>query len=162
MANSSIINSAKNKIIKEIIKDDLIVQVIDSPDITSPEKLINSHIFNFHQNPETLQKVITFITVQVHIPDSVLRNHTYVQPQVEIWIISHVDHMTVNNIPKITSNRNDYLSELLDEKLNGRADFGIGKLMLTCNIEGAYQKNYLYRKMLFETTDLNTSLCEME
>ena len=39
MANSSIIKRAKNKIIKEFIKDKDIVQAINSSEITSPEKL---------------------------------------------------------------------------------------------------------------------------
>ena len=45
MANSSIIKRAKNKIIKEFIKDKNIVQAINSSEITSPEKLKGTHIF---------------------------------------------------------------------------------------------------------------------
>ena len=77
----------------------------------------------------------------------------------EIWIISHVNHMKVDNIPKVTDNRNDYLSKLIDRKLNGKPDYGIGKLRLIVNIEGSYQQDYVYRKMIFEGLDLNNSLC---
>ena len=70
MANSSIIKTAKNKIIKEFIKDKDIVQAINSSEITSPEKLKGTHIFDYHQNPNTINTVQTFITVQVHIPQS--------------------------------------------------------------------------------------------
>ena len=70
--------------------------------------------------------------------------------------------MVVDNIPKITDNRNDYLSKLIDNKLNGRSDFGIGELKLLSNIEGSYQKDYVYRKMVFECSDLNDSLCDDE
>lgn len=169
MANSSIIRLIKNKIIKEFIKDADIVQAIDSSQIDSlkPEKLINTHIFDYHQNPYTLNTVDTFITIQVHIPQvtaSQVRftNKCFVSPIIEIWIVSHQKHMIVNNVPKITSNRNDYLSELIDKKLNGRSGFGIGKLELTSNIEGNYQADYLYRKLTFQATDLNNSLCEDE
>ena len=164
MANSSIINTAKNKIIKEFIKDKNIVQAIDSPIINpkTPEKLVGTHIFNYHQNPNTLNDVNTFITVQVHIPQSFYESTTFIYPTVEIWIISHERHMIVDNIPKVSDNRNDYLSELIDKKLNGKSGFGIGELKLLCNIEGSYQQDYVYRKMVFGGTDLNNSLCSKE
>ena len=68
MANSSIIGKAKNKIIREFIKDKNIVDAIDSDTISSPEKLIGTHIFDYNQNPNTINSVCTFLTVQVHIP----------------------------------------------------------------------------------------------
>ena len=70
--------------------------------------------------------------------------------------------MNVDNVPKVTENRNDYLSRLIDERLNGRDDFGIGKLKLISNIEGSSQKDYLYRALVFQGLDLNDSLCEFE
>ncbi len=161
MANSSFIGKAKNKLIKEFIKDESIVKAIGSS-ITSPEKLVGTHIFNYHQNPNTITTVDTFITVQVHIPKSFYGDSVFVKPTIEIWIISHEKHMEVNNIPKVTDNRNDYLSNLIDEKLNGRSDLGFGKLTLLSNVEGSYQQNYVYRQMIFEGTDLNNSLCKDE
>ena len=102
----------------------------------------------------------------MHIPQSFSYNRNsssiYVKPTIEIWIISHEQHMVVDNVPKITANRNDYLSILIDNKLNGRSDIGINSLTLTSNIEGCYQQNYLYRKLVFEGTDLNDSLCDDE
>ena len=164
MSNSSIIGIAKNKIIKEFIKDNEIVTAINSKTVDSskPEKLIGTHIFNYHQNPFTINTVQTFITVQVHIPTQYYTMTTYIKPTVEIWIISHENHMIVDNIPKVTDNRNDYLSKLIDKKLNGKSGFGIGELILTSNVEGSFQQNYLYRKMVFQATDLNNSLCKEE
>ena len=158
MANSSFIGKAKNKLIKEFIKDESIVKAIGSS-ITSPEKLVGTHIFNYHQNPNTLTTVDTFITVQVHIPKSFYGDTVFVKPTIEIWIISHYEHMRVDNIPKIKSNRNDYLSMLIDKELNGK-NYGYGGLTLTLNIEGSFQSDYAYRKLCFATTDLNRSLCE--
>ena len=166
MANSSIIREAKNKIIKEFIKDKDIVAAIDSSKITKPEELINTHIFDYNQNPHTLNEVGTFITIQVHIPYSYYEDYRssdkFVKPNIEIWIISHEKHMIVDNVPKVTQNRNDYLSELIDNKINGKSGFGIGKTMLLSNIEGAFQQDYLFRKMIFQCTDLNWSLCNDE
>ena len=129
MANSSIIESVKNKVIKEFIKDKEIVQAINSPTvpIDSPEDLINTHIFDYNQNPNTINTVATFITVQVHIPYTHGQT-AFVKPTLEIWIISHEKHMIVNNIPKVKSNRNDYLSRLIDTKINGKDGYGIGRM----------------------------------
>ena len=168
MANSSIIREAKNKIIKEFIKDPEIVAAIDSSKVKpdEPEKLIYEHIFDYNQNPHTLNDVRTFITIQVHIPYSYYEDYRssdkFVKPTIEIWIISHEKHMRVDNIPKITQNRNDYLSELIDNKINGKSGFGIGQTKLLSNVEGAFQQDYLFRKMIIECLDFNWSLCEEE
>lgn len=164
MPNSSIIKKAKNKIIKEFIKDADIIEAINSNKITKPEELINTHIFDYNQNPHTLNEVGTFITIQVHIPETYHNDYkssiARVKPLVEIWIISHERHMAVDNVPKVTQNRNDYLSELIDNKINGKTGIGIGETILLSNIEGSSQQDYLYRKMLFRCIDLNWSLCE--
>ena len=168
MANSSIIRKAKNKIVKEFIKDQAIIDAINSSEVkpNEPEKLINTHIFNYNQNPHTLNKVGTFITIQVHIPQGYYNDYnastTRVKPTIEIWIISHEKHMVVDNVPKVTQNRNDYLSELIDNKINGKSGFGIGETTLLSNIEGAFQQDYLFRKMIFQCVDLNASLCKDE
>lgn len=168
MANSSIVRKAKNKIVKEFIKDQEIVAAINSSKVKSnePEKLIGTHIFNYNQNPHTLNMVGTFITIQVHIPQSYYNDYsasiTRIKPTIEIWIISHEKHMTVDNVPKITQNRNDYLSELIDNKINGKSGFGIGETILISNMEGAFQQHYLFRKMIFQCVDFNWSLCEDE
>ena len=165
MANSSIIRKAKNKIVKEFIKDQDIIAAINSSTVqpNEPEKLINTHIFNYNQNPHTLKIVGTFITIQVHIPQSYYNDYnasaTRVKPTIEIWIISHEKHMNVDNVPKVTQNRNDYLSELIDNKINGKSGFVIGETILLSNVEGAFQQDYLFRKMIFQCTDLNWSLC---
>ena len=166
MANSSIIRKAKNRIIKEFIKDKDIVAAINSSEVKSnePEKLINKHIFDYNQNPHTLNIVGTFITVQVHIPQNFYTDYRestiHVKPTIEIWIISHEKHMVVDNVLKVTQNRNDYLSELIDNKINGKSGYGIGDTMLLSNVEGSFQQDYLFRKMIFQCLDLNWSMCE--
>lgn len=160
MANGLIISNIKNKIIKNLISDEDFVKAIEPFDIKNTEDLIDKYIFTYNQNPYTIKHSGTFITIQVHLPDEYeIRNTVFVKPTVEIWIISHFQHLKVTNIPKVRDNRNDYISYLLDEKLNG-ADYGIGTLKLKSNIEGSYQEDYLFRKMTFVTKDLNNSLCD--
>lgn len=168
MSNSSIIRKAKNKIIKEFIKDKSIIDAINSSEVkpNEPEKLIGKHIFDYNQNPHTLNKVGTFITIQVHIPEPYYGGYhssaIHVQPRIEIWVVSHERHMIVDNVAKITQNRNDYLAELIDNKINGKDGIGIGKTKLLSNVEGAFQADYLFRKMVFQCLDLNSSMCEDE
>jgi hypothetical protein len=163
MANSGIVGKSKYKIIKELIKNPDIINAIGSNiSASTPEQYINKHIFNYHQNPFTIKEVMTYITIQIHIPRIEDKNKTFAKPTVEIWVISNERHMNVDNVPKITMNRNDYLAELIDRQLNNRSGFGLGKLMLVSNVEGALQNDYLYRRLIFECTDLNPSLCEVE
>ena len=161
MANSSSIVNLKNKVIKDLITDERIVTAIDSSEYKIAEDLVNTHIFDYHQNPFTLDKSITFLTIQVHIPEAFHyeSNAIFLKPTVEIWIVSHYEHMRVNNIPKVKCNRNDYLSILIDENLNGKS-YGYGGLTLAINEEGTFQSDYSYRRMTFVTTDLNNSRCE--
>lgn len=164
MANSFIVGDAKNKIIKDFIKDDAIIKAIDPVGINlkNSEELINKYIFNFSQNPHTINDVKTFITVQTNITNRHFANNRYVDSAIEIWIISHEEHMIVDNVPKVTENRNDYLSRLIDNKLNGSYRFGVGRLELAQNVEGAIQQDWLYRKLVFEVVDVNNSYCNME
>lgn len=169
MANSSLISDLKNKVIAEIINDEELFYAIDSPDVKDFEdadNLINKNIFRFNQNPEILDTVKTFLTVQVNIIDS-YRDNRYVNIDLIIKIYSHYNHMIVDNIQKVVDNRNDYISILLDSKFNGRYSIGDGKneiplwkgLHLYSNVEEVFQKDYLYRTMIFTTKDLNDSLC---
>lgn len=173
MANGTIITDLKNAVIKEIINDDMLFYAIDSSevdDIENADELVNKNIFTYHQNPDAVLKADTFLTVQVHIPKSYSRNKVLISPTLEIWIISHQRHMKVKNIPKIIDNRNDYISKLLDKKFNGRNVIGgssnsknnlhlCGSLKLISNTEGAFSSDFLYRRMIFETVDVNDSIC---
>jgi hypothetical protein len=173
LANSTIVSDLKKAVIKEIVNDDMFFHAINSPDISDVEfadELIGKNIFTYHQNPETITKVGTFMTLQVHIPKTFGRSKVLIAPTLEIWIISHQDHMKVKNVPKVTDNRNDYISMLLDKKFNGSSVLGgssnsknnlhlCGRLKLISNTEGAFSPEYLFRRRVFETVDINDSVC---
>lgn len=162
MANSYCIGNLKNKIIKELIKDSDFINAIGSQTVplNTPEKYIGTHIFDFNQNPNTINDVMTFIAVTVNIPRLFDNGDVFIKPEIEFYIVSHERHMVVDNIPKVRQNRNDYISQLLDLKFNGRSNFSIGTLKLRSNVEGTIQQSYLYRRMVFECLDLNDSLCD--
>ena len=81
MANSSIIGRAKNRIIKDFIKDIDIIQAIGDENVTSVENgedLIGTRIFGYGQNPNTINEVGTFIMILVHIPNAITSTYTFV------------------------------------------------------------------------------------
>lgn len=158
MANSTSISEFKEKIVNAIMCDDTLFYAFDTNDCENGGDLLNTHIFKYNKNPYTITETITFMTVMVHTKakDS---SGFYVIPTLEIWIYSHNDHMKMN--PRITKdNRNDYISMLIDEKFNGSTEYGgIGTLRLSSNTEGTYNEKFLYRRMIFETKDINDSVC---
>lgn len=159
MANSSAVSEIKERVITAMTKDDAIVNAFGADDIENGGDLIDTHIFRYNKNPETIDRVLTFVTVMVNITVNDY-NKTRVIPTLEIWIYTHNDHMDMG-LKDIRDNRNDYMSRLLDDKFNNTYEYGgVGKLTLKYNDEGAYNSKFLYRRMVFETTDLNDSLCE--
>lgn len=171
MPNSSIVEDIKVKVQNELLHDELIIKTIDAQDVEGDDvsELINTHIFTFAQNPNMIVSSGTFLTIQVHVPQFVSvsqssnpANFKWVHPVLEIWIISHNQHMRVDNLPRIRANRNDFLAQLIDEKFNGRSGFGYGQLFLQMNIEGVHPDNsdYLYRRLLFVTKDLSQGVCK--
>ena len=159
MANSDIVSSMKEKVISAITHDDTLFAAIDAPECENGGDLINTHIFRYNKNPNTITNAITFLTIMVHVNQREFTKK-FVNPTLEIWIYSHNDHMDIRNIPKIKDNRNDYISKLLDDMFNGSDSYGgIGKLALTSNTEGTYNEKFLYRRMFFETIDVNDSMC---
>lgn len=159
MANSSSISEMKEKVVNAIMHDDTFFYAFDADDCENGGDLINTHIFKYNKNPNTITGAITFMTVMVHTK-SRDKNGTFVTPTLELWIYSHNDHMKMN--PRITKdNRNDYIAMLLDDMFNGSTEYGgIGKLQLMSNTEGTYNEKFLYRRLLFETVDISDSLCE--
>lgn len=158
MANSTSISEFKERIVKAIAKDETLFYAFDAKDCENGGDLINTHIFKYNKNPETITETITFMTVMVHTKARD-RNKTFVTPTLELWIYSHKDHMNMDF--RITKdNRNDYISMLLDDKFNGSTEYGgIGKLQLISNTEGTYNQNFLFRRLIFETVDINDSTC---
>lgn len=163
MANSTSISEFKERVVDAITHDDTLFYAFDAKDCENGGDLINTHIFKYNKNPETITESITFMTIMVHTKpiSREKREYTFIIPTLEIWIYSHNDHMKMD--PEITKdNRNDYISMLLDSKFNGSDKYGgIGKLLLTLNQEGTYNQKFLYRRLLFETMDVNYSFCEM-
>lgn len=158
MANSTSISDFKKNVIDAITNDDTIFYAFDAKECENGGDLIGTHILTYNKVPDTVTEVSTYMTIMVHTKARD-RNKTFVTPTLEFYIYSHYKHMKMDR--KITKdNRCDYLSMLIDDMFNGSVEYGgIGKLHLTLNTEGVYNKDFLYRHLVFETIDVNDSFC---
>lgn len=158
MANGMIISDLKKRVIDAITHDDTIFYAFDAEDCENGGDLKETHIFTYNKIPETIDIVGTYMTIMVHTK-SRDRNKTFVTPTLEVYIYSHYSHMKMDR--KITKdNRCDYLSMLLENMFNGSTEYGcVGELKCILNQEGTYNKDFLYRHLIFETVDINSSLC---
>lgn len=176
MANSEFITQFKQKVKNEIINDPLMVHAFGSPNYDpedldfSGEDVGDNHIFTWNRNPDVVTESITFMTILVNT--AVKRyDNKWMIPKLEIWLYTHDEHMKLDpkDFPGIAANRNDYLSQLIDLKFNGRNILGgetdkdkirlVDDLLLTTNTEGVTIGNFAYRHMIFETKDMNSSMC---
>ena len=161
MANSTSISEFKERVVKAICNDDTLFYAIDAKDCENGGDLINTHVFKYNKNPQTITETVTFLTIMVHTKARG-RSGTFVTPTLEIWVYSHYNHMKMDY--KITKdNRNDYISMLLDDKFNGSTEYGgIGRLQLMSNTEGTFGDDFLCRRLIFETVDISDSFCDKE
>lgn len=158
MANSTSISEFKKRVIDAITHDDAIFYAFGAEECENGGDLIDTHILTYNKIPETVEEVATYMTVMVHTK-SRDRNGTFITPTLEFYIYTHYEHMKMDR--KITKdNRCDYLSMLIDDMFNGSTEYGgIGQLKLTLNAEGTFNKDFLFRHLIFETIDLNNSMC---
>ena len=178
MANSRIIERLKQSVVRQLINNNEIVDVIDSPDKNnedwSPYYLINSKetlemgftpaIYTSYKFPETINKNITFLCVLINETHGDDNN---IIVDLHIVIFTHKDHMMLDD-PSIPSNRNDYLSILIDEALNGKSliydekNIFLGRIKLLSNIEDAHDNNFLMRHLIFRCYDINRNYCDSD
>lgn len=156
MAMSREIAEYKRKIMSSIINSDEIVAAINAEGITidNSDELIDNNIFSYDRVPDTEEEVSTYITIQVDIP-RIEKGNVFRNVVVLIRIITHQDIMKMTGTSN--GNRIDYISAQLDELLNGRSDFGWGKLSLSSNVEWSVDYKHRCRVMQFSVNDLNVA-----
>ena len=159
MANSTCISELKNHVMDMIIHNNALFQAFDAKECETGSDLKGTHLFTYNKIPDTAAEPATYMTIIVNIKEQE-KNRTFITPTLEIWIYSHYKHMSMDK--EITDdNRNDYISMLLDKMFNGSDTLGgIGNLTLILNEEGKSDKEFLHRHLIFQTTDINNSLCE--
>lgn len=166
MANSSIVITAKNKIMSDLQNDEKILEFLGVTDEEIEDDIVYKRLFPFYYVMDVQEEVKSYICVEVLIEkqNSIglqrtnLRNSLYNYPKIIFTIICHQDDMQLD-MAGVSGTRADNLACLIDEKYNGKDGFGYGKLMLKSNIPGSINETFRYRQVIFDTVDIDDNLC---
>ncbi len=164
MAKSKCIRQFKNKIMSELSQDSEIVNALGlNPDEDSDD-LVWHRLFPHMFVPQTESEVRSYILVEIDIPERRTRygssqSDIWVHPTIVFYVLTHQEDMHMNMVGE-SGTRMDYLAELIEEKYEGRKDFGVGTLQLKSDTAGSVNTTYRFRQLVFETVDLDDSLCE--
>lgn len=154
MAKSKCIRQFKNKIMSELSQDDEIVNALGLNDDESPDDLVWVRLFPHMFVPSTEQIVKTYILVEIDIPERRSRygssdSNIWVHPTIVFYVLTHQEDMHMNMVGE-SGTRMDYLAELIEEKYEGRQDFGAGVLQLKSDTAGSVNTTYRFRQLVFE------------
>ena len=164
MRKSSCIRAWKNKILGELSQDDNIIDALGLNEGESPDDLVWNRLFPHYYIPETQEEVKTYILVEIDIPERRSRYgnndvNIWVYPTIIFYVLTHQEDMHFSMVGE-SGTRMDYIAELIEEKYQGRDDFGVGVLQLKSDMAGSVNTTYRFRQLVFEAVDLDSGLCE--
>ena len=164
MSKSSCIRAWKNKILGELSQDDNIIDALGLNEGESPDDLVWNRLFPHYYIPETQEEVKTYILVEIDIPERRSRYgnndvNIWVYPTIIFYVLTHQEDMHFSMVGE-SGTRMDYIAELIEEKYQGRDDFGVGVLQLKSDMAGSVNTTYRFRQLVFEAVDLDSGLCE--
>lgn len=164
MSKSSCIRNWKNKIVSELSQDDEIINALGLNPDEDADDLVWHRIMPHMWIPSVESEVKTYILVEIDIPERRTRygsseSNIWVHPVIVFYVLAHQEDMRMNMVGE-SGTRMDYLAELIEEKYEGRQDFGVGTLQLKSDTAGSVNTTYRFRQLVFEAVDLDDSLCE--
>lgn len=159
MAKSKIIRQYKNKIMSELSQDDEIIRGLGLNPDESPDDLVWVRLYPHNYIPQTESEVKSYITVEVNIPQRRLRysensSSIWTHPYIIFRVICHQEDMKLDLVGE-SGTRMDYLAELVEDKYEGRQDFGVGTLSLISDVAGDINNTYRVRELVFEAVDVS-------
>lgn len=158
MPKSKCIREWKNKIVSELSQDDEIIHALGLNDDESPDDLVWKRIFPHYFVEKTESEVKTYLLVEIDIPERRTRygssdSNIWVHPTIVFYVLTHQEDMHMDMVGE-SGTRMDYLAELIEEKYEGRQDFGVGTLQLKSDVAGSINNTYRYRQLVFEAVDV--------
>ena len=154
MTTTNEITAYKAQLISSIVNNKKIVEAIDSHAESyvpgQGDTLINTNVFPMLRIPDIAEDAATYIGVEVDILKPNDKNSSFHRWQVTIWVMSHRDHIFMQNTG---FSRLDYISDELRLMLQDSLDYGFGVLNLTSNITTFLNEKYTYRQLKFSTDD---------
>ena len=157
MGKSSCIRSWKNKIVSELSQDDEIINALGLNPDEDPDDLVWYRIFPHYFIPQTEESVRSYLLVEIDIPERRTRyggseSNIWVHPTIVFYVLTHQEDMHMNMAGE-SGTRMDYLAELIEDKYEGRQDFGVGTLRLKSDTAGSINNTYRFRQLVFEAVD---------
>lgn len=154
MPKSKCIREWKNKIVSELSQDDEIINALGLNDDESPDDLVWKRIFPHYFVEKTESEVKTYLLVEIDIPERRTRygssdSNIWVYPTIVFYVLTHQEDMHMDMVGE-SGTRMDYLAELIEEKYEGRQDFGAGVLQLKSDTAGSVNTTYRFRQLVFE------------
>lgn len=154
MAKSKCIRQFKDKIMAELSQDDEIISALGLNPDEDPDDLVWVRLFPHMFVPQTESEVRTYILVEIDIPERRTRygssdSNIWVHPTIVFYVLTHQEDMHMNMAGE-SGTRMDYLAELIEEKYEGRQDFGAGILQLKSDTAGSVNTTYRFRQLVFE------------
>lgn len=164
MARSNVIRRWKNKIMSELSQDDKIIEALGLNSDESPDELIWNRYYPHYYIPQTESEVKTYVCMEIDIPERRSRydnneSNIWVHPTIIFYVLTHQEDMRLNIVGE-SGTRMDYLAELIEDKYEGRQDFGVGILQLKSDVAGSINNTYRFRQLVFDAVDLDDGLCE--
>ncbi len=162
---SECIRQWKNQIMSELSQDDEIINALGLNTDESPDDLVWVRLYPHYYIPQTEEEVKTYILVEIDIPERRIRFGTtessiWVHPTIIFYVLTHQEDMRLDLVGE-SGTRMDYLSELIENKYQGREDFGVGTLQLKSDVAGSINTTYRFRQLVFEAVDVDNGLCEV-
>lgn len=159
MGKSACIRNWKNKIMSELSQDDDVINALGLNPDESPDDLVWVRLYPHYYIPQTEEDVKTYILVEIDIPERRLRynnneNPIWVYPKIVFYVLTHQDDMRIDMVGE-SGTRMDYLAEIIEDKYDGRQDFGVGTLQLKSDEAGSISTTYRFRQLVFEGVDVN-------
>lgn len=160
---SECIRRWKDQIISELSQDERIIEGLGLNPDESPDDLVWVRLFPHYYIDTTQESVKTYILVEIDIPERQTRygdseSPIWVHPVITFYVVTHQNDMRMNMTGE-SGTRMDYLAELIEDKYEGRQDFGVGTLNLKSDTAGSISNVYRFRELVFEVTDLEDGLC---
>lgn len=161
MPNLSELSEYKQKLLTLFMNDSRIVSVLrdEKAEFFPAVDLRYKQIYPWKHVVETTEEARTFITFNITVPDCPTIAVT--DFNLIIWVFTHDSLMPFDKAAAERSGvdmrgtRDDVLCQLIDEALNGRTDYGFGKLSLKKSDFFDAGKNYAGRYMIYHVKDYN-------
>lgn len=157
MSKSNNIRKWKNQIISELSQDDNIINALGLNPDESPDDLVWVRLYPHYYIPQTEEEVKTYILVEIDIPERRTRNSNsdnsiWVHPTIIFYVLTHQEDMKLDMAGE-SGTRMDYIAELIEDKYQGRQDFGVGTLQLQSDVAGSVNTTYRFRQLIFDSID---------